>query len=196
MTQSGGGAIDEGAVVRAVFPHMAGKRRPGVVAHAARRTAAPDHGERPGAVLIIAPATTRRTNQPMRVPLTFDGEEDEGEDDDGARAAQRPSWLLPVMAAVFVDGAELVSRPGALDGGDRTASSICADGRRASAETRAQLRAALEAIFGSKWREADWAHRDVRRPTLLRAPEGGLGGKRLARARRRGLPPSPGGRAD
>lgn len=73
--------MQPGAIVRAVFPRMMGKARPGVIVHV----------DAPAGRVVAVPMTSVRTNQPGRAPI-------------GplpAAGVPKRCWLLPASAAVF-----------------------------------------------------------------------------------------------
>lgn len=165
-----------GRLIKAVFPRMAGKIRPGVIVHAAALDgeAAPEAGPSGLWILIATPATSRRTNQPARLPL--------------ALGANRPSWLTPAMTATFPPQRVGAPQTGLGPGGPPTdatgaARAIELGAEGLSAASLRDLLAWIEAIYGPNWREAGAAQ--ARRGSSA-APLQRRGGAELKRLRRTG----------
>ena len=112
---------EPGEGVIAVFPRMAGKHRPGVVVHAL------DSG------VVGLPLTTRRTNQPGRMPMP--------DDELVALGFEKRSHLLLPRAA-FLPFARIEERRGAV-----------------SESLLAQILGEMVEWYGLDWRERDAALR-------------------------------------
>lgn len=112
---------EAGDGILAVFPRMAGKHRPGVVVH------------RLAGGVVALPLTTRRTNQPGRVPMPDDELISLGFD-------KRSHLLLP--RAAFLPFARLQERRGAV-----------------SEVLLAQILGEMVEWYGLDWRERDAALR-------------------------------------